>query len=179
VGPDEDIELLDCLETVGGSLTIDARREGSAVLAPNLRSVGGSLEVHPSPQERLDVTCSFGSLESIGSRLHIDGAAAGVLDFSRVTSFTYVGIYHSDITRVILPDEGAFRISQFIVSGNAELVEVGGFQNVDLSGTLSLWVEDNPLLSTCWANDFATRIAATGAVAAPTIRDNAADCDPP
>ena len=95
----------------------------------------------------------------------------GTLNLSALTSFTHLFVQATELTRIILPSNGAFKVTQMGFRQNYSLHEVTGFQNVTLTGApgltspyYSLQFQSNPGVSGCRLLELADLFRAAGYV---------------
>lgn len=181
------LEGLDCLVTVRGDLSVSLQSGGSFENAlPRLAFVGESVDLRVGNfADPVLFDCALPSLASIGTlllfsgNLDADGPLAGELNLSKLETFSSIRIDGTELERIVLPDDLSMSVSQLQVNNNRSLVELLGFDNMNLLGdpdpiSYSLWIVNNRLLSSCRANEFGELFEEAGyATDSIHVRDNA------
>ena len=165
------LTAFDCLETVSGQLSLNngtttAAKFGSAF--PNLVSardvdIDGDWGSQP-------IDCLFQSLARVGM-VEVTDRVTGTLNLTALTSFNQIFVQGTELKRIILPNNGTFKVSQMGFRQNYSLYEIAGFQNVTLTGApgltspyYSLQFQSNPGVSGCRILELADLFRAAGYV---------------
>jgi hypothetical protein len=157
-----DISSFDCLETVDGRLIIAVGNDGESLAGafPNLRRVGLYIEYSRHETSIVDA-CTFRSLETVGSFDMWGSDVSGELNLGSLRQFFRIEVRSSLLRQLTLPSNGTFTAGQLRIERNANLTNIYGFENVQLtganaaSGSYSVYISNNPRLARCRAHDLA------------------------
>jgi hypothetical protein len=155
------ISAFDCLEIVGGQLEFWGGWRDDKLLGsfPNLRRVGRSIFFNADGT--ID-SCAFRSLEDLGTGdFDMMGDVYGELNLGSLHQFFRIAVQGTHLRQLTLPSNGTFKAGQLRIQGNDELANIYGFENVLLTGSVSvggdysLYISNNPRLARCRAHDIA------------------------
>lgn len=163
------LDSLSCLETIDGSLELDVFAEEAAPSLwglRNLKTVGETIDIRSD--DSLYVDCGFSRLASLGAdyftggAIDVHGPLAGELSLSQLKVNKHIRIKGSALTKVTLPSNTMLTLGQLAFDSNPLLSQVLGFSGITLksdgivvSGTYTVRIVDNPLLSDCRARELA------------------------
>lgn len=173
------LDSLSCLETIDGSLELDffAEEPGASLWGlRNLKTVGETIDIRPD--ESLYVDCGFSRLASLGAdyftggAIDVSGPLAGELNLSQLKVNKHIRIKGSALTKVTLPSSTMLTLGQLAFESNSLLSQVLGFSGITfksdgivVSGTYTVRIVGNPLLSDCRARELAKVYQDAGASA--------------
>jgi hypothetical protein len=185
------LDVLHCLERVGGSLTVTGGGlyDGTLWGLRNVRYVGEQVRLEAG-LNAIHVDCGLSRLETVGDpQATLAGSVVirdlrGELDLSRIARIMNIQVIGTFLERVILPNDVALGMMAFEFSGNALLTEIAGFENVTLQfasggplGLESVTFVDNPLLPSCRAEQLSDLFVQAGWDPADVmVSGNSPDC---
>lgn len=166
------VDTLNCLESVGGDVSINVSEVGGDASLWGLRhlkSIGGDLDIS-NTSERTYADCGLSELERVGSagggRIEVTDMG-GELDLSRLQAMREVDISNTELIAIELPVSGSLSLTRLEISNNSYLSEISGFDEVTVQPLVASTAEavrivNNPRLSECVADKLGQRFVNGG-----------------
>ncbi len=182
------LDSLECLQLVQGNVAISSANDDKSMYGlRSLKEVGGKVSLG-SVFDRMYLDCALSNLTTVGVNLggdgniEIDGVRGDDLDLSKLTDFDGIHLTGTHFERLVLPSTGTFGTISLSIAEDDTITTIAGFDGVTLGAPASqfgnaLELVDNPLLSTCRANELRDQFVAAGyPTTAIEISGNASDC---
>lgn len=169
------VDAFNCLETVGGDVSIDfSSAQGDVSLwgLRNLKTIDGNLKIS-NVLDRTYTDCGLAYLQRVGllvagtGSIEVDGLA-GALDLSQLSELNALHVMNTELASIKLPVSGMFYMSELEIENNRFLAEVAGFDAVTVDTDPAplgdvVRIVNNPRLSDCRAEKIGQLFIAGGA----------------